>query len=138
MPHFQKEMGRQSCFAGVTFENTEKCQNFPDNMIRYDGEPQGKLVGIYTQRERLHKINKYKAKLQRWKDANKDAFNGRSRVAKKKLRYFGRFIKSEDFKDKILSDDQIVKNNLEIDSVVTKGDYNTLVDIITRNPSDIK
>jgi len=72
---------------------------------------EGRIVGFYTQRERTHKIAKYKQKLQKWKKQNKNAFSGRSRVAKKKLRYFGRFIKSEDFKNKVLSDEQIIKNN---------------------------
>lgn len=103
-----------------------------------DGEPQGRLVGMYTQKEREAKIRKYKKKLQRWRQCNKDAFNGRSRVAKKKLRYFGRFIKSEDFKDKILTDDQIIQNNEEMEDVLLKGDYNKLVDLITQNPSEIK
>ena len=101
-------------------------------------EHEGRLVGFYTQKERSIKIEKYKIKLSKWKQCNKDAFNGRSRVAKKKLRYFGRFIKSEDFKDKLISDEQILKNNYQIDCVTEKGDYNSLVDIITQNPSEIK
>ena len=99
---------------------------------------EGKLVGIYTQKERSVKIKKYKEKLNRWRVINKDSFNGRSKVAKAKLRYFGRFIKSEDFKDKLVSDDQIIKNNQDIDHATEKGNYNSLVDLITQNPSEIK
>lgn len=103
-----------------------------------EAEHEGRVVGFYTQRERSSKIQKYKQKLSKWKKSNKDAFNGRSRVAKTKLRYFGRFIKSEDFKDKIISDEQILKNNYQIDYVTEKKDYNSLVEIITQNPSEIK
>ena len=103
-----------------------------------EAEHEGRIVGFYTQKERSEKILKYKQKLSKWKKSNKDAFNGRSRVAKTKLRYFGRFIKSEDFKDKIISDEQILKNNYQIDYVTEKKDYNSLVDIITQNPSEIK
>jgi len=102
-------------------------------------QPQGRLVGMYTQRERADKIRKYKQKLMRWRhEHGNDTFNGRSRVAKKKLRYFGRFIKYEDFKDKLLTDDQIIQNNIEMDKFAIEGDYNKLVDIITQNPSEIK
>lgn len=34
--------------------------------------------------------------------------NGRSRVAKEKLRYFGKFITSEEYHKKVLTDKQIV------------------------------
>lgn len=104
--------------------------------LEEDSQPQGRIVGMYTQKEREAKIRKYKSKLQRWKQRNKNAFNGRSRVAKKKLRYFGRFIKSEDFKDKMLSDNQIIKNNLQIEATKAKGDYNELVKMITQNPGE--
>lgn len=109
-----------------------------ENKFFESQEHQGRLVGIYTQKERVAKIRKYKQKLQRWKLRNKDAFNGRSRVAKTKLRYFGRFIKSKEFEEKLISDEQIIKNNEELEKVIEKEDYNRLVDIITQNPSEIK
>mmetsp|Transcript_941 Transcript_941/g.818 ORF Transcript_941/g.818 Transcript_941/m.818 type:complete len:87 (+) Transcript_941:559-819(+) len=86
----------------------------------------------------MRKIRKYKNKINCWRLNNKNAFNGRSRVAKTKLRYFGRFIKKDDLKNKILTDDQIIKNNEEIEEVTAKQDFNKLVDIIAQNPSEIK
>jgi 16S rRNA A1518/A1519 N6-dimethyltransferase RsmA/KsgA/DIM1 with predicted DNA glycosylase/AP lyase activity len=103
----------------------------------FDSEPQGKIIGMYTQKERGHKIAKYKEKLRKWKSLNKHAFNGRSRVAKKKLRYFGRFIKSEDFLNKIVSDSQIIKNNTVLEEATAMSDFNKLVDLITQDPSGI-
>lgn len=108
------------------------------NSLKNNSEYEGRLVGFYTQKERVAKIRKYKTKIQRWRLNNKNAFNGRSRVAKTKLRYFGRFIKKDDLNDKILTDDQIIKNNQEIEEVTMRRDFNKLVDIIAQNPSEIK
>ena len=115
-----------------------KQSNFKADWSEIKTIHEGRLIGIYTQRERSLKIKKYREKVNRWRYTNKDTFNGRSRVAKAKLRYFGRFIKSEDFKEKIVSDDQIIKNNQEIEHVTEKGDYNMLVNLIAQNPSEIK
>lgn len=120
------------------FVTHKSCKNHEAREVSYfDSEPQGKIIGMYTQKERACKIMKYKQKLRKWKSQNKHAFNGRSRVAKKKLRYFGRFIKSEDFQSKILSDSQIIKNNTVLEEVTAKGDFNKLVDLITQDPSGI-
>lgn len=98
---------------------------------------EGRLVGLYTQRERIQKIRRYKRRINSWKLQNKDSCNGRSKVAKSKLRYFGRFIKKEDLSDLIISDEQIIKNNQVIDEATHKENYNKLVDLITQSPSEI-
>lgn len=78
------------------------------------------------------------ARFRRSRIGNRENFNSRSNAGKKKLRYFGRFIKSQDFKDKVISDAQIIKNNQEIQDVIEKRDYNLHVDLITQDPSQIK
>lgn len=100
-------------------------------------EHEGRLVGLYTQRERIHKIRRYKRRINHWKIENKNGCNGRSKVAKTKLRYFGRFIKKEDLSDLIISDEQIIQNNKIIEEATKKENYNKLVDLITQSPSEI-
>ena len=106
----------------------------------HDASDTQKLPGFYTKEERSRKILKYKSKVRKWKIEHANVnMNGRSRVAKSKLRYFGRFIKYEDIQDKLLTDDQIVQNNKAIDFAIAKQDYNTLVvNLVTQNPSEIK
>ena len=99
---------------------------------------EGCLVGFYTQRERMRKIKKYKNKVKKFKLENK--LFGRSRVARTKGRFNGRFcsksqLESITEKSKfstdgfygIMTDGEIIKRNMLIDQYSICQDMNNLV-----------
>ena len=66
--------------------------------------------GKYSRRERNEKIQKFKAKLDRWRKAKRNPkYANRSKIAKTKNRVRGRFVKashlSDDFSDLVRSDE---------------------------------
>lgn len=99
---------------------------------------EGAAIGFYTQRERMAKIRKYKLKLKNVSPTKK--LIGRSRVARVKGRHNGRFCsklelskiteKSKFIDDGfygIMSDEEIIIRNSEIDLYTSVGDMNNLV-----------
>lgn len=99
---------------------------------------EGCLIGFYTQRERMRKIKKYKNKVKKFKMENK--LFGRSRVARTKGRFNGRFCSKsqlENITEKskfsmdgfygIMTDEEVVKRNSLIDQYSISKDMNNLV-----------
>ena len=93
---------------------------------------EGKLVGFYTQRERRNKINHLRQKLMKHKmecPINK-LYKGRSKAARSKVRFWGKFVKSE-LAEKYADDDmEVYKRNALIDKYVTANDFQKAVNVL--------
>ena len=63
-----------------------------------------KRIGFYTKEIRKQKIARYKAKIQKFKDKsmNKTVYDCRKKVADRRIRIKGRFIRNEDAKKFIM------------------------------------
>lgn len=93
---------------------------------------EGKLVGFYTQKERRNKLAHLRAKLLKRKlecPVNK-TYKGRSKAARRKPRFWGKFVKSEVADLYAVDDREIFKRNALIDKYVTKMDYQKAVEVL--------
>lgn len=93
---------------------------------------EGKLVGFYTQRERRNKINHLRNKLLRRKmqrPINKQ-YEGRSKAARSKPRFWGKFVKSELADKYAVDDEEIHKRNVLIDKYVGELNYEKAVEVL--------
>ena len=109
-------------------------------MATKKGIKHGKIVGLYTQRERKARISKYKAKLAKWIQAHykKRYLVGRSESARVKARFDGRFwspcfVNSDLAKvnpgSRILSDSEVILRNNQLKMYQAQKDYNMIVEI---------
>lgn len=93
---------------------------------------EGKLVGFYTQSERKNKINHLRSKLMKRKlecPINK-LYKGRSKAARTKPRFWGKFVKSDLAEKYAVDDNEVHKRNALIDKYVSMMDYQKTVDVL--------
>ena len=93
---------------------------------------EGKLVGFYTQKERKNKINHLRSKLMKRKlecPINK-VYKGRSKAARTKPRFWGKFVKSDLAEKYAVDDKEVHKRNELIDKYVSMMDYQKTVDVL--------
>ena len=99
---------------------------------RFDGH-EGKLVGFYTQNERIFKIRCLQKRLmkRKFRSPISKVYKGRSNAARVKQRLHGKFIKSGNDWD--YHQDQLKRKEINrlIDKYVTEMDYNKIVDAIS-------
>jgi hypothetical protein len=94
---------------------------------------QGRLVGFYTQRERRNKINQLRQKLMRRKiqcPINK-IYKGRSKAARSKARFQGKFVKGELAEKYSVDDTEFLKRNDAIEKHLREMDYQKTVNVLT-------
>lgn len=93
---------------------------------------EGKLIGFYTQRERRNKINHLRQKLMKHKmecPINK-LYKGRSKAARSKVRFWGKFVRSELAEKYAVDDTEVYKRNALIDKYVTAYDFQKVVNVL--------
>ena len=68
---------RNSYYLNTQSNNVRRYSNksYNLNLIQKEGENEGRLVGFYTQKERITKIRKYKMKIHSWRLNNKNGFS---------------------------------------------------------------
>ena len=94
---------------------------------------EGKLVGFYTQKERRNKINHMRQKLLRHKTDKPISkhYKGRSKAARCKARFCGKFVSAELAEKYSVDDEQFYKRNALIDKYVKSMDFQKTVDVLT-------
>ena len=97
--------------------------------VEYSGVPEGRVVGFYTQRERLHKISHFKKKMLTRKQLVPvvKEYEGRSKSAFRKPRKNGKFVKAELGHLFMMSEEQRQERTRLIDQHLTKLDYESAV-----------
>lgn len=122
----QLSVAKESRFENADNENA--CLNSQTRSITKEG----KLIGFYTQRERRHKINQWRARLTKHKKANpiNKLYKGRSNAARSKVRLCGKFVKSDIAEKYAIGNDEFQRRNTLIDKYLKENDFEKAVGVL--------
>lgn len=95
-------------------------------------QKEGKLIGFYTQRERMNKIQHLRKRLMKHKRScpiNKQ-YKGRSNAARSKVRVAGRFVKASLAEQYQVDDKVLSERNELISKYFSAQDYQKVVNVL--------
>lgn len=106
----------------------DTCED-PNALSYPTGDSQGKIVGFYTQRERLNKISHFKKKMLKRKEMFPvyKIFEGRRQSAFAKPRKWGKFVSKELGHLYFVTEEQKQQRTKDIDDSIKKKDYESAV-----------